>query len=121
LEKAVIFLLQLNNKYLPTMTKPMPLQIVKHLSAESVIDSQTDDTLLESSISENTECNLRMQQVIFAALTERANDQLPTEVIHSDNFAINESDSINTHSAPLHKSGWQYSQLIKEFRFDRSL
>jgi len=93
-------------------------QIIKHFRADSTIDTIDEDILFDLPKSEEHSATARKIDVLFDTLTVQENNSFPVDSELNEIFIVSESENFNPSSAPLYKSGWQYSQLVKEFRFD---
>ena len=91
------------------------LQIRKYCRAESNIEVIAPDTLPSDVIRENTETNDRNHEVILDTFAHQENEIIQPQIYENKDFAI---ESLNPPGAILYQSGWEYSQLLKEFRCD---
>ena len=91
------------------------LQIRKYHRAESNAEILATDTLSSDVISENTEINVRDSEVILNTSGYQENEPLQPQTYQNVDLA---RESLNPPGAILYQSGWEYGQLLKEFRCD---
>ncbi len=91
------------------------LQIRKHFRAESNLEIITDRTNVLESISDDTENHPLDKEVILDTNATQENEQLEPQTYQDQDFAMK---SLNPPGAVLYQSGWEYGQLLKEFRCD---
>ncbi len=108
---------------MPTKIKDSPsekqnaLQIRKLVSAESATDAVGEDIFFDMLKSQENSAHVRSVDVLLNTPSVPEDDSLPVvETALDDVFAISESQSASPLGRTLYSSGWEYGQLVKEFR-----
>jgi hypothetical protein len=91
-------------------------QIMKLLVADSAIDAIGEEIFFDMLKSKENSDTVRNIDVSLNTLSVPENDPLPVETPSDDVFVISESENASPLGRTLYRSGWEYGQLVKEFR-----
>ncbi len=86
-------------------------QIRKLLSADSATDTVGEDIFFDMLKSKENSAD-----VLLNTPSVPEDDTLPVETPLDDVFVIGESENAAPLGRTLYRSGWEYGQLVKEFR-----